>query len=243
MKENNKNAALSHTNVKARLQAWSPKVHGRGPFLVIFNGKVFENKNLVMPGQCPGNLVKDGTDNNPWRLQREATPEEIGKHGNAKNCTENAAVEAWHPTIEGAGPFSVIFKGNIYKNASPVPHGVCPGNLERHGSDNSPWRFQRAATPEEIEKHGNTMTCSEFSEVIAWKAALEGEGPFLVIFDSKVYKNISRVDKKCPGNLEKEGTDNNPWRLERDATQEEIEESGNPTRCDDDVEKDDADQE
>lgn len=67
-------------------------------------------------------------------------------------------------------------------------------------------------------------------EVVPWDHQSGGE-TFHVIFDSKIWKNDWWVEAyHCPGKAS-EDPNNNPWRLQRNATQEEIA-KGNPISCD-----------
>ncbi|WP_108069447.1 hypothetical protein [Vitiosangium sp. GDMCC 1.1324] len=53
---------------------------------------------------------------------------------------------------------------------------------------------------------------------------------FHVIFDGKVYTNSEWVDAgQCPGDTVNRSI--NPWRFERNATDEEMKTLGNPTSC------------
>ncbi|MFF4738786.1 hypothetical protein ACFY2W_23315 [Streptomyces sp. NPDC001262] len=64
-------------------QPWDHQ-SGGDTYYVVFNGSVFSNAWWVEAHQCPGDADKD-PNNNPWRLQRAATQEEIAK-GNPTNC-------------------------------------------------------------------------------------------------------------------------------------------------------------
>lgn len=67
-------------------------------------------------------------------------------------------------------------------------------------------------------------------EVVPWDHQSGGE-TFHVIFASKVWKNDWWVEADhCPSEAV-EDPKHNPWRIQRDATQEEIA-KGNPTSCD-----------
>ncbi|MFF4403948.1 hypothetical protein ACFY2W_16265 [Streptomyces sp. NPDC001262] len=66
-----------------RAEPWNGQ-SGAGPFTVIFDGKVFENKWWVEASHCPGKAQQD-PNNNPWRVFRDATSEEVAL-GNPTNC-------------------------------------------------------------------------------------------------------------------------------------------------------------
>jgi chitinase len=69
------------------LQAWdSNKHHGAGPFWVIFDGKVYKNAWWVEASHCPGEWQQN-PNHNAWRVERNATPQEIEKYGNPKDCS------------------------------------------------------------------------------------------------------------------------------------------------------------
>ncbi len=74
------------TNALIPLAAWSGQ-SGGDTFQVIFDGKVYQNAWWVESTQCPGEAAAD-PDNNPWRVQRDATTEEMETLGNPTSCDQ-----------------------------------------------------------------------------------------------------------------------------------------------------------
>ncbi len=88
--------------------------------------------------------------------------------------------------------------------------------------------MQKTRTLEETAKRGQELS-SHDEPLAAWNGQQSTRAErFHVIFDGKVYFNTQWVDSvQCPG--DSSNVETNPWRYERDATQEEMEKLGNPT--------------
>ncbi|MFJ2406681.1 hypothetical protein ACIOUE_35880 [Streptomyces xanthochromogenes] len=68
---------------------------------------------------------------------------------------------------------------------------------------------------------------------VPW-AGQEGEGPFRVVFDGKVFFNrwyVAATDCPKQGSTNDNPNFDSPWESVRDATEQEIAQ-GNPTTCD-----------
>ncbi|MEV0249025.1 hypothetical protein AB0H76_20640 [Nocardia sp. NPDC050712] len=64
------------------LEAWTGQTGG-DEIEVIFDGKVYSNAWWVEPQHCPGKWQEDPSQN-PWRVKRPATANELAELGNQK---------------------------------------------------------------------------------------------------------------------------------------------------------------
>jgi hypothetical protein len=87
------------------------------------------------------------------------------------------------------------------------------------------------AAKKEVSSQNPTKSAKALIPLAAWSGQSGGD-TFQVIFDGKVYQNAWWVESEnCPSEAAAD-PDNNPWRVLRDATTEEMETLGNPTSCD-----------
>ena len=99
------------------------------------------------------------------------------------------ALEAWSGQ-EGASTYEVIFDSGVYSNAWWVGASDCPGNAAGDEANN-PWRYERAATADEITKYGNPTTCDTGGGTVTYPAydnSIAYNAGDIVIYNNATYK-------------------------------------------------------
>lgn len=99
------------------------------------------------------------------------------------------ALEAWSGQ-EGGSTYEVIFDSGVYSNAWWVGASDCPGNAAGDEANN-PWRYERAATADEITKYGNPTTCDTGGGTVTYPAydnSIAYNAGDIVIYNNATYK-------------------------------------------------------
>lgn len=98
-------------------------------------------------------------------------------------------LEAWSGQ-EGGSTYEVIFDSGVYSNAWWVGASDCPGNAAGDEANN-PWRYERAATADEITKYGNPTTCDTGGGTVTYPAydnSIAYNAGDIVIYNNATYK-------------------------------------------------------
>jgi bifunctional chitinase/lysozyme len=126
------------------LEAWNGQ-EGSANFEVIYNGNVYTNSWWVGAAQCPGTAEQD-QGNNPWRLVRPATAQELSLYGNTVSCdiaggSTDTTLPAFNPVQTYIAGDKVTVDGTAYKTSAAVePYSFIPGK-------SNPWKLWQP-TPE-----------------------------------------------------------------------------------------------
>ena len=119
------------------------------------------------------------------------------------------ALEAWNGQ-EGGSTYEVIFDGGVYNNAWWVGASNCPGNAADDQANN-PWRYERAATADEMNKYGNPTSCETSGGTVAYPAYNNNtayKAGDVVTYNNATYKTTAAQSAYgfAPGQ-------SNPWML------------------------------
>ena len=132
-------SALCMASSCLALEAWNGQ-EGSNNFDVIFNGNVYTNSWWVGASQCPGTAEQDQA-NNPWRLTRAATAQELSQYGNPVSCdiaggsTDDATLPAFNSSQSYSAGDKVSVDGSTYKTSAAVAaYSFIPGKA-------NPWKL------------------------------------------------------------------------------------------------------